>query len=119
MQPGDAARSVPRVSLGEHTLDGQIIDPKCYFGAMKPGEGKVHKACATLCIAGGIPPMFMTTDDAGERVYYLLVNAGGDGIIGDELQALLPYVADPVAITGDVERWGELMLLRVGMIERR
>ena len=25
---------------------GEIIDPKCYAGAMKPGDGKAHKSCA-------------------------------------------------------------------------
>ncbi len=99
--------------LGPRTLSGQIIDPKCYFGAMKPGEGKVHKACATLCIAGGIPPMFMVTDEAGERTYYLLVNKAGAGIVGDELDALLPFVADPVRIMGEAERWGELLVLNI------
>ena len=99
-------------SLGPATLVGQIIDPKCYFGAMKPGEGKVHKACASLCIRGGIPPMFMTTDAAGDRTYYLLLDEAGRGIAGDQLEALLPFVADPVRITGEVERRGGLLLLR-------
>ena len=42
---------------GEVNLKGEIIDPKCYFGVMKPGEGKVHKDCAIRCILGGIPPV--------------------------------------------------------------
>jgi hypothetical protein len=25
-------------------LEGEILDPKCYFEIMKPGEGKIHKA---------------------------------------------------------------------------
>ena len=98
-------------------LRGVIIDPKCYFGAMKPGEGKVHKACATLCIAGGIPPMFMTEDDSGQRSYYLLASAvegqRGQGIRGDDLDALLPYVADPIQIKGEVVRMGTPQVLLI------
>ncbi len=100
-------------TLGAATLSGQIIDPKCYFGAMKPGEGKVHKACATLCINGGIPPMFMTTDAQGERTYYLLLNEAGDGIAGDQLETMLPFIADPVQISGQVGRVGDLLMLRI------
>ena len=57
-------------------LRGEVIDPKCDLGAMKPGEGKTHKACAALCLRGGIPPMFMTGEGAGLR-YYLLVDMTG------------------------------------------
>ncbi len=103
---------LPTESLGEHRLSGEIIDPKCYFGAMKPGEGKVHKACATLCIRGGIPPMFMTTDRHGERTYYLLVDEAGGAIGGEGLEALLPFVAEPVAITGEVQQRGALLQLK-------
>lgn len=112
LQSGESAGWSP-VSLGDTTLSGQIIDPKCYFGAMKPGEGKVHKACATLCIAGGIPPMFMTQDDAGERTYYLLLDTNGQGLTGERLKALLPFVADPVSLSGRLERVGNLLLFRI------
>ncbi len=96
-------------SLGAVTLRGEIIDPKCYSGAMKPGEGKTHKACATLCIAGGIPPMFVSIDEAGRRSYYLL--AGRDGGALDE--RILPFVADPVEVTGELERRDDLQVLRI------
>jgi hypothetical protein len=43
--------------LGSQTSRGEIVDPKCYFGVMKPGEGKVHRDCAIRCILGGIPPV--------------------------------------------------------------
>ena len=100
-------------ALGAQTLAGQIIDPKCYFGAMKPGEGKVHKACATLCIKGGIPPMFMTTNPAGERSYDLLLDEDGSGITGEHLEALLPYIADPVQIAGQVGRVGSMLVFKI------
>jgi len=95
--------------LGSVTLRGEIIDPKCYFGAMKPGEGKTHKECATLCIAGGIPPMFLVRGANGERVYYLLTDA--DGAAANTI--VLPYLADPVEITGALERRGDLVFLKI------
>jgi len=53
--------------LGQHALVGEIVDPQCYFGAMKPGQGKPHKVCATLCITGGIPPSFWFMMRRGTR----------------------------------------------------
>lgn len=95
--------------LGKATLRGEIIDPKCYCGAMKPGEGKTHKACATLCISGGIPPMFVTFDTEGRPSYYLLTNPEG-GPLDDRI---LPFVADPVEITGVLERRYDLTLFKI------
>lgn len=95
--------------MGTVTLRGEIIDPKCYFGAMKPGEGKVHKECATLCIAGGIPPMFKTVDASGRAEYYLLTRA--DGSAANEV--VLPFVADVVEIRGELERRDDLLVLRI------
>lgn len=114
----DAMRTDPapgQVSQELVTLRGEIIDPKCYFGAMKPGEGKTHKACATLCIAGGIPPMLLVRDDE-RRTYYLLSDVDG----GPVNEKVLPYVADPVEITGRLERRDDLTILRMdaGAIRR-
>ena len=45
--------------LGIQTMKGEIVDPKCFFGVMKPGEGKPHKDCAIRCILGGMPPVLV------------------------------------------------------------
>jgi len=113
----DAARlrTVEREALGEVTLRGEIIDPKGYCGAMKPGEGKTHKACATLCISGGIPPMFVTFDDAGKRSYYLLASPDG----GPLDERILPFVADPVEIRGSLERRDDIVLLKIDPADLR
>ena len=38
-----------KIDLGIQTVKGEIIDPKCYFGVMKPGEGKAtSRLCYTL-----------------------------------------------------------------------
>lgn len=126
LRPDDARSAAPasavagpgaeprRAILGRVTLQGEIIDPKCYSGAMKPGEGKAHKECATLCIAGGIPPMFVSLDAAGRRQYYLLVDSAGRALQGRTLhERLLPFVADAVEISGELESCDDLTLLRI------
>jgi hypothetical protein len=99
----------PEVVAERITIRGEIIDPKCYLGAMKPGGGKTHKACAMLCISGGVPPMLVTRDASRQEAFYLLTSAEG-GLAND---LLLPFVGDPVAVTGRLERHGGLLLLRV------
>jgi hypothetical protein len=89
------------------TLTGEIIDPKCYLGAMKPGGGKTHKACAMLCISGGVPPMFVTRDADRRETFYLLTTADG----GPANEQVLPFVGDPTSVTGRVERRGDLLFL--------
>lgn len=101
-------------SLGTLTLRGEIIDPKCFFGVMRPGEGKVHKSCAIRCIAGGIAPMFVTRDAQGEFTSYMLTDAEGNACNEDVLQ----YVATPVALTGELERRGDLLVFKVDWSNR-
>ncbi len=85
------------------TVVGEIIDSKCYHGAMKPGEGKTHKACATLCISNGIPAMFI--DEAG-RAY--LFSTGGEVLDDDSLSK----IGERVEVTGDVAPLGDLRVFR-------
>jgi hypothetical protein len=103
---GAARADIPLMTdiSAAQTFRGEIIDPKCYLGAMKPGDGKAHKACATLCIRGGIPPAFVVTEGSSP-VYYLLVT--------DSIQSILPYVGDPVQLHGTTAVLGDLHLLRV------
>ena len=88
------------------TLRGEILDSKCWFGAMRPSRGKVHKSCAALCIRGGLPPAFFAEDGAGQGS--LLIMTDGLAPYGDDI---LPYVADPVEVTGRVVRGGNLLFL--------
>lgn len=105
-EPGEATPPSPV------TLTGEIIDPKCYFGAMKPGEGKTHKACAALCLRGGVPPMFIALTDRGEKRFFVLADAEGRAFTGDALEALIPFVGDLVRVRGVTHR-GELPVLRL------
>lgn len=97
--------------LGTHTLRGEIVDPKCYLGVMQPGDGKTHKVCATLCIKGGIPPMLVVRNDAGETAAYLLTDAQGKAFPESHHE----YIADPIEITGQVLRDGDLLILRADL----
>jgi hypothetical protein len=102
--------SSPKVLAESIALHGEIIDPKCYLGAMKPGGGKTHKACAMRCIAGGIPPMLVTRDADGSETFYLLVTAEG-GTANDNV---FPLVGDRVDLTGRLEQHDDLLVVRIG-----
>jgi hypothetical protein len=86
------------VSLGRRTLRGEIIDSKCYLGAMRPGRGKVHMACAGLCVMGGIPPMFVVYRAEGPPDVLLL--AGPDG--GPVPESMLDQISLYVSLEGEV-----------------
>ena len=93
--------------LGVLTLEGEIVDAKCFYGVMKPGNLKPHRACATRCISGGIPPMLLVRDPDGGVRYLLLVSEDGETVN----RQVLDRVAEPLSITGRVVRRGDLLLL--------
>ena len=95
------------VSLGEQTLIGEIVDSKCYLGVMNPGALTPHRACAIRCISGGIPPVLLVRQTNGPPLYFLLVSPEGKPVN----KQVLDIVAEPVEITGKVERQGELLVL--------
>ena len=85
-----------RVHMRVDTLVGEIVDTKCYLGAMKPGRGKPHRDCASLCIRGGIPAALLVRTENDERVLVNLVDSAGRPL-GREL---LEWVGQPVAVSG-------------------
>jgi hypothetical protein len=95
------------IDLGGVAVRGEVIDPKCYLGAMKPGSGKTHRACAVRCISGGIPPMLISHEPNGSPVYYLLTDAAGNAAN----DAILPYVGDVVDARGRLSRVGDMLVL--------
>lgn len=90
-------------------LDGEVLDSKCYLGAMKPGDGKGHKACAMLCIRGGIPPMLFARSPDGRPDFWLILNHLGMPI-NDEMIAL---AGEPVTARGRQGRIADLKVLFV------
>ncbi|MFT5423261.1 MAG: hypothetical protein ACI89L_001035 [Phycisphaerales bacterium] len=97
-----------QVELGVVTLSGEIVDGKCFLGAMRPGEGVTHKACATLCIRGGLPPMLATRNPDGS-IRMLLLSIDGEVALPEPM---LPRVAEPVQVTGLLTRYGSLEILQ-------
>ena len=93
--------------LGPAALVGEILDAKCWFGAMRPGYGKSHKACATLCARGGLPLAFCT-DGCGASEAPMFLDERGQA----HARAILPYVADPVFVTGRRVQVGDVTQFR-------
>lgn len=93
--------------VATESLVGEITDPKCYLGAMKPGRGITHRSCAALCISGGIPPLFVVEREGAmlPARALVLVDERGEPIEGDALARLLTFVGErSIAITGEVWR---------------
>lgn len=105
---GDAPAQ-PRDDLGRWRLAGEICDGKCLSGAMRPGRGLAHKACANLCLIGGVPPVFVSTQpvEGGE---FLLIG-GPDG--GAMPERIYHRVGQFISIEGAIERRGDLLVFKV------
>ena len=91
----------------EVTLVGEIVDGKCYLGAMKPADGLGHRACAVLCIRGGLPPMFVTETPTGQHIYHLLTIDGTTQYNEDIYQ----LVGQQVTLTGQITSMHGLQVL--------
>ncbi len=99
-----------KMADGKDTIiNGEIIDPKCYFGAMNPGEGKPHRSCAIRCIEGGIMPMVTYKGINGKMNYAILL-----GEKGETLNNVIAYaVAEPVQLTGKLYKLDNWNILQV------
>lgn len=105
---GMAWNEQPGERLGTFRLAGEIVDSKCYLGVMNPGNLKPHKACAIRCISGGIPPVLVVKNREGLATYFLLVSGEGRTVNRE----VLPLVAEPVEISGEVIRYENLLVLK-------
>jgi len=104
---GDGPLTTNGKDLGAITLTGEIVDSKCYLGVMNPGQGKVHRDCASRCLSGGIPPLFVDLDN-GEQ--YLLVGPNGNKVEYDSLKA---FVAEPITLRGELLEKESTKLLQI------
>ena len=82
---------------GRRTVEGEIVDSKCYLGVMNPGEGTVHRACARRCLQGGVPPGLVTA--AGELIWL------------ESAKNLAEYAGERVRVTGEWRELGDLRYL--------
>ncbi|MBX2821677.1 MAG: hypothetical protein KTR29_18405 [Rhodothermaceae bacterium] len=105
---GGMSGSTVEKSLGPFTLSGEVVDSKCFLGVMNPGDHKTHRACATRCISGGIPPLFVVKNGDGEVSYLLLVSENGESV----RTQILDKIAEPLEITGQVVQQGDVLLLK-------
>jgi hypothetical protein len=101
-------RAVEQTDLGSVRLRGEIVDSKCYLGVMNPGNGKVHRDCAVRCISGGAPPAFIARDASGETRVLLLTGSDGRALHRE----VLPFVAEPLLIAGELVRSGSHLILK-------
>ena len=100
-------------SLGTLTLTGEIVDSKCYLGVMNPGSGKVHQDCASRCLSGGIPPLFV---DFLTGKTFLLVGADESALPYTDIKA---FIAEPLTIQGEHLQRGDRQLLKINSAQLR
>ncbi|MBL7744664.1 MAG: hypothetical protein JNN00_14430 [Chitinophagaceae bacterium] len=107
----DAVVNVPPAikELGTVRLTGEILDPKCYFGVMKPGQGKPHRDCAIRCIAGGMSPVFYVRNEKGEANYYLILDAAGKKMN----EQLKDIIAEPVSLRARAVQYDDWIVLYI------
>jgi hypothetical protein len=123
------------LSVGRATITGEIVDPKCYLGVMKPGARQVHRDCAVRCISGGIPPMLVAYEAAGSSTLdlsaeplanqqhefgapdapdrVLLLSRGG-ARPGGSTQLL---VGKPISLSGTLLRVGDVWFLEADQLD--
>jgi hypothetical protein len=101
-----SAEILPR-DLGPLRVIGEIVDSKCYLGVMNPGNGKLHRDCASRCLSGGIPPLFV---ELATGKQFLLVAEDGGAL---PYNAIKEFVAEPLDIRGEVVQRGDEQLLKV------
>jgi hypothetical protein len=101
-----------KTDLGPATLTGEIVDSKCYFGVMNPGEGKVHRDCATRCLAGGIPPALIVRQAGGRATVYVLADASGGPVPPDWAAR---RAARPITLHGRIVKAGDTLILEADL----
>jgi len=94
--------------LGKFDLTGEIVDAKCYLGAMNPASGKVHRDCAARCLSGGIPPALVTQNFRNAPAFFLLLDEHRMPL---PKESFLSHVGQPVRIHGQVLRSARTLYL--------
>ena len=95
--------------LGSIKISGEIVRSKCFYGVMNPGHLKTHKACAILCIRGGIPPVFYVNASKTKTAkHYLMLNSQGKTFNDD----ILELVAQQVSVTGETSSLDNLFIIK-------
>ena len=98
-----------REPLGRWRLAGEICDGKCLVGAMRPGRGLAHKACANLCLIGGVPPVFVSTQPVEGSEFLMIGGPDGNALP----TSVYDRVGQFISIEGEIERRGDLLVFKV------
>jgi hypothetical protein len=116
MQPEAGSRAAPAAarSLGRYRLHGEICDGKCTLGAMRPGTGLAHKACANLCLTGGVPAVFVSTGPVAGASFMLLTGPSGKAL-SDKVYDL---TALRVALEGAIVTIDDLVVFEVDLAKQ-
>jgi hypothetical protein len=96
-------------TVGERRIEGEIVDAKCWTGAMNPGEGKSHKGCGSLCLLGEVPALFVPSDPRDGPRWYVIADRAGASL-GEGLRARL---GERLILTGEILEAPDLHELRV------
>jgi len=97
--------------LGRWQLTGEVCDGKCLAGAMRPGTGLSHKACANLCLIGGVPPVFVSAGKVEGTEFLLMANADGGPLDG----RMYDLVGRLSTLEGNVVRRGDLLIFQADL----
>lgn len=111
LERGADVAPVPSGASVEHV--GELVDTKCWSGVMRPASGKVHRACAVRCLAGGIPPGLRVEGTDGGVTVYLLDDAEGSGPAAIDPQ----WAGRRIRVIGDRVDRSDLPVIRVRRAE--
>ncbi|MEH6633554.1 MAG: hypothetical protein V7776_22285 [Halopseudomonas aestusnigri] len=97
------------VSLGKWRLAGEICDGKCLAGAMRPNRGLAHKACANLCLIGGIPPVFVSSQPIEGEEFLLITGPNGSPLP----ELAFDYMAQYISVEAEIIRKGDMLIMQI------
>ncbi len=105
---GSADLPVPEPQ-GRWRLAGEICDGKCLSGAMRPGRGLAHKACANLCLLGDVPPIFVSSQPVLGSEFLLITGPDGTRLP----ERAYDFVAQYVSVEGEISKHGNLLVFAI------
>jgi hypothetical protein len=103
-----AAGQQAKAAAKTMTLKGEIVDLGCYLG--HGARGADHKACATKCIANGMPLGLLTADG---KLYLLTMNHDNS----DPYNKCKDLAAETVVVSGSVMQRNGLMAVDVADVK--
>jgi hypothetical protein len=107
IRPANTDEGRPETTnIGPVDIVGELADTKCFLGVMKPGSGKVHRACAIRCLSGGIPPSILVESGDHKRAI-LLAGPASEPLVFDTRLAGLQ-----IRVKGTLHRENDFSFIR-------